>query len=101
MAKKRKRQKKMTGFGLLVILTVVLCGVVLWGTAGLRKSRDEKLARQQQLQAQIDEQRLRSERLDIRRDYTGTKKFVEEMARKVLGLVYPDEILFEENQEGQ
>lgn len=91
----------MTGFGLLVILTVVLCGVVLWGTAGLRKSRDEKLARQQQLQAQIDEQRLRSERLDIRRDYTGTKKFVEEMARKVLGLVYPDEILFEENQEGQ
>ena len=91
----------MTGFGLLVILTVVLCGIVLWGTAGLRKSRDEKLARQQELQAQIDEQRERSERLDIRRDYTGTKKFLEEMARKVLGLVYPDEILFEENQQGQ
>ncbi len=101
MARKKKKERKMTGFGLLVLLTAVLCAFVLYGTAGLRRDRNEKLERQRELQTLIAEQKDRSEKLDIRKDYTGTKKFIEEMARKVLGLVYPDEILFEENQKEQ
>ena len=87
----------MTGFGLLVVLTLLLCGFVTYATVQLRKERDEKLLKQQELQTKIAEQQQESAKLDIKKDYTKTKKFVEEMARKVLGLVYPDEILFEEN----
>lgn len=92
-----KKKRKMTGFGLLVVFTLLLCGFVTYGTVQLKKDRDEKLVRQQELQIKIAEQQQESDKLDIKKDYTKTKKFVEEMARKVLGLVYPDEILFEEN----
>ena len=92
-----KKKRKMTGFGLLVGLTLLLCGFVTYATVQLRKERDEKLLKQQELQTKIAEQQQESAKLDIKKDYTKTKKFVEEMARKVLGLVYPDEILFEEN----
>ncbi len=92
-----KKKKKMTGFGLLVVLTLLLCGFLTYATVQLRKERDEKLLKQQELQTKIAEQQQESAKLDIKKDYTKTKKFVEEMARKVLGLVYPDEILFEEN----
>ncbi len=93
----RKKEKKATGFGLLVVLTLVLCGVLLYASAGLRKERDEKLETKAELERQIAEQQLESQKLDAKKDYTGTRKFVEEMARKVLGLVYPDEIVFQEN----
>ena len=45
--------------------------------------------------------RAESNKLDAKKDYIGTKKFIEEMARKVLGLVYPDEIVFKEKGEGE
>ena len=49
MARKKKKERKMTGFGLLVLLTAVLCAFVLYGTAGLRRDRNEKLERQREL----------------------------------------------------
>lgn len=92
----RRRRRKATGLGLLVVLTFILCGVLLYASAGVRKERDEKLAIKEELERQIAEQQLESQKLDAKKDYTGTKKFIEEMARKVLGLVYPDETVFEE-----
>lgn len=92
----RRREKKATGLGLLIILTFVLCGVLLYASAGLRRERDDKLETKAELERQIAEQELLSQKLDAKKDYTGTRKFIEEMARKVLGLVYPDETVFEE-----
>lgn len=102
MRKRRRRNKKKgaTGFGLLALLTVCLCGVVLYASASLKKERDDKLAVKEQLERQIAEMQTESLKLDAKKDYVGTKKFVEEMARKVLGLVYPNEIVFEEKGEG-
>ena len=71
-----KKKKKMTGFGLLVVLTLLLCGFVTYATVQLRKERDEKLLKQQELQTKIAEQQQESAKLDIKKDYTKTKKFV-------------------------
>lgn len=79
-------------------MVIVLCASVLYATSGLKKERDEKLREKAQLEAQLAEQQEESQKLDAKQDYTHTRKFVEEMARKVLGLVYPDEILFEEEK---
>lgn len=95
----RRKEKKATGLGLLVVLTFILCGVLLYASAGLKKERDEKLAQKEELERQIAGQELLSKKLDTKKDYTGTKKFIEEMARKVLGLVYPGETVFEEKGE--
>lgn len=95
----RRRDKKATGLGLLIVLTLALCGAVLYASADLKRERDEKLETKAELERQIAEQQAESQKLDAKKDYTGTRKFIEEMARKVLGLVYPDEIVFEEKGE--
>lgn len=95
---KHKKRKK-SGMGLLVVLVTLLCGAVLFATEGVKNERDVKLQAQAQLQAQIAEQQEETEKLKAQKDYTSTRRFIEEMARKVLGLVYPDEILFEEEKE--
>lgn len=99
--RRRNKKKRATGFGLLTLLTICLCGVVLYASANLKKERDDKLAVKEQLERQIAEMQTESQKLDAKKDYIGTKKFVEEMARKVLGLVYPNEIVFEEKGEGE
>nr|MDE7327893.1 septum formation initiator family protein [Lachnospiraceae bacterium] len=75
--------------------------VVLYATASVRKERDAKLEEKASLERQIEELKAESLKLDAKKDYVGTKKFTEEMARKVLGLVYPDEIIFQEKGEGE
>ncbi len=97
----KKKKKRTTGFGLLTLLTICLCAVVLYASANLKKERDDKLVVKEQLERQIAEMQTESQKLDVKKDYIGTKKFVEEMARKVLGLVYPNEIVFEEKGEGE
>lgn len=97
--KRNKKRKRMKGFGLLIVLSALLCGVIWYATEGVRKERDEKLAKKQELERQIAVQHEETERLEIEKEYTGTRKFVEEMARKVLGLVYPDEVVFEEKED--
>lgn len=97
--KRNKKRKRMKGFGLLIVLSALLCGVIWYATEGVRKERDEKLAKKQELERQIAVQYEETERLEIEKEYTGTRKFVEEMARKVLGLVYPDEVVFEEKED--
>lgn len=95
----RRKEKRATGLGLLIVLTLVLCGAVLYASADLKRERDEKLETKAELERQIAEQQAESQKLDTKKDYTGTRRFIEEMARKVLGLVYPDEIVFEEKGE--
>ncbi len=98
MKMSRKREKNRTGLGLLVVLVTILCIGVASASSVLREERDEKLQEKENLEAQIAEQKEEGEKLDARKNYTGTRKFIEEMARQVLGLVYPDEILFEEEE---
>ena len=52
---------------------------------------DERIA---QLTAQIEQEEKRSEEIAEYEKYTQTKKFVEEVAKDKLGLVYEDEIIF-------
>lgn len=95
---KKRKEKKTIGMKLFVVLVIILCAVVIYATADLEKQRDGKLQVKAQLEAQIAQQEEEALKLDARQDYTNTRKFIEEMARKVLGLVYPDEILFEEGK---
>lgn len=52
------------------------------------------LAKEQELQAQLDEAKERSEEIDKLKDYVGTDAYIEEAAREKLKFVYENEILF-------
>ena len=61
----------------------------------VQKEYNEQLARQKELLGQIDEAKERNEELQEYTLYMKTKKYVEDMARDILGLVYPDEIVIQ------
>ena len=80
---------------ILGITLVVICLAVVINAKGasLKKMDLEYMVRQQNLQAQIDEERRRADELQEYKVYVKTKEYAEEVAKEKLGLVKPDEIL--------
>ena len=55
--------------------------------------------RKNELEAELQTEQERSEELEDRRAYMQTVRYIEEIARKVLGLVYPDETILRPEEE--
>ncbi len=91
----RVRKKKKDRFGSLLIVFVVflLCGLVGYNTISLNKKNNELTDKKENLDQQINEQKKVSEELAAKAQYMQTKKYVEDVAKEKLGLVYPDEII--------
>ena len=53
------------------------------------------MAQEAELEAQIEAETNRAEEIDELEEYVGTEEYVEDVAKEKLGLVYPNEILFE------
>jgi len=47
----------------------------------------------------ISDENDRTKEIEERKLYPGTKKYIEDVARSQLGMVYPDEIIFEPEKE--
>lgn len=94
-ARRRKRLRNRGRIGVMMIgIVVVLFGVVFMIQISDSKSRLEELKQQEQeLVAQRDEQLKLEETLQEKKIYVQTKRYVEEIAKRI-GLVYPDEIIF-------
>ncbi len=93
--RKQERKKSHKGNILAVYIVVLLLfGVVMAGSHSLKLKDEEYKKCEAALQAEIDEQLLIQAELKAYDDYTHTRKYIEEVARTKLGLVYPDEIIF-------
>ena len=97
------RSKKQNHFGMVMVFVLVamFCSVIGIRSIGLRNKRDEYKNRIQTLEAQIEEQNERTRDLEEYEKYTKTSKYVEEVAKEKLGLVYEDEIVFESGVDEQ
>lgn len=100
MARRRVAYRKNhhNRFSMFLVSLVVLLILVAVSVKGV-KLRSQLAAYQtqyEQLEDQIEAENKRTEEIEEYRKYTQTKKFVEEIAREKLGLVYEDEILFQE-----
>lgn len=93
-----RRNKKTKGLGVMTVLVVVLCLGILLASASLQRESEKKQARIEELNGQIALAREEADRLEAKKNISESRKFIEEVARKILGLVYPDEILFEEEK---
>lgn len=91
--KKRRSQNRAgiiwTSFVVLILVTVVSIKSV-----GLMKKAKEYEAKEAALQQQIEQEVARSEEIAEFERYTQTRKYIEDTAREKLGLVYPGEIIF-------
>ena len=90
------RKKKQNKFAfLLVIMAVCMIAIAVKVKSNeLEETLTVYEYREASLDAQIAEEEQRAEEIEQYALYTQTTKFIEEVAREKLGLVYPGEIIF-------
>ena len=84
--------------GMLLVTTVVLMMLVVVAVKSidLREKRAAYAIREEALIQEIEAEEARSEEIAEFEKYTQTKKYVEEVAKEKLGLVYEGEIIFKD-----
>lgn len=93
--KKKRRKKNRKGLSFIAFIVLVFCVCVGIRTAGLKKQSAELAERKLSLEKQIESEEQRTKELEELEKYMQTKRYMEEVAKEKLGLVYPDEILIE------
>ena len=97
MAKKaayRKRRQNRFGMFLVSIAVFMMLVVVAFKSIELQAKKEAYHQKELMLQEQIEAEEERSKEIEEFEKYTQTKKYIEEVARDKLGLVYEGEILF-------
>ena len=94
------RKKMQNRFSMFLVMLVVVLLLVIVGVRGMQlNDRLESLKTEAaQVDAQIEKEHQRTEEIKEYEKYTQTKMFYEEIAKKILGLVYEDEIIFKEKK---
>lgn len=89
----RDQRKHLRAMGILLIVMAVFC-VTAIGSLQLKQKNQTYQNREAALEKQIADETERSKEIENLETYTKTKKYVEDVAKEKLGLVYEDEILF-------
>ncbi|MCI8354347.1 MAG: septum formation initiator family protein [Lachnospiraceae bacterium] len=92
------RKKRQNRFGMLLVSMVVimLMVVVAIKSIELREKKARYAQKEQTLIEQIEAETKRSEEIDQYEKYTQTMKYIEDVAKDRLGLVYEGEIIFKD-----
>lgn len=95
MAKRKKKNRFNMVSGFVVFAVIATLSVVTWVKGQGLQSRidvyDTKIA---EFQSLIEDENTRTEQLEERKKYVQTKKYIEEVAQNIFGLLYKDEIMF-------
>ncbi len=91
-----RQKKKQNRLSMIMVMAAILLLLVAvsFKSVELHQKRAAYAARIEQLNAQIENETQRSAQIEEYEKYTKTKKFVEEVAKDKLGLVYEGEIIF-------
>lgn len=81
---------------LLIVCVIVVLGLTLSvASISLHKKNKAYKAQEAELERQLEEERLRAEEIEELEEYVGSDEYIEDVAKDKLGLVHPNEILFE------
>ena len=103
-AKKKTRRARKQAIQHLLSMALVSCVIVVLAVTlsvasiSLHKKNQKYKAQQAELEKQLQNEEMRAEEIEELDDYVGTKDYIEDVAKDKLGLVYPNEILFEAEQ---
>lgn len=99
--KTRKREPKQNRLAALLVAMVVLVMlvVVAVNNYSLKKKLAQYQEKEQILKEQIEIEKERTEEIREFEKYTKTKKYIEDVAREKLGLVYEDEIIIKTDED--
>ena len=88
-----RRRSHLGAWGIIVIVLAVFAVSVV-GSIQLKQRNRTYLEREEALLEAIAAEERRAEEISDLEAYTRTKKYVEDVAKEKLGLVYEDEIIF-------
>ena len=91
----RKKRQNRLGMILVTMVVIMLFTVILIKSIDLQNKKAAYDEKEAVLEQQIEAEEARTEELIEYEKYTKTAKYVEEVAKDKLGLVYEDEIIFE------
>lgn len=89
-----KIKKSRNGIGTIVVVVLLICSIVSvkrFNLDGKRKMSEKSL---EEVKNSINEEKEKAKDIKDYKAYVQTKKYIEDIAREKLGLVYEDEILF-------
>lgn len=96
MTRKRKKGKLVTFAISLIVL--FFAGIMYMQIKDSRTELGTLHRQETKLEAQLDDEKKEAERLEERKVYVQTKKYVEEVAKQI-GFVYPDEVIYKPQNE--
>lgn len=79
-------------------MVLLICGIVTYKRQELNTANAESQARITELKQEIADEKDKSKDIQEKKAYMQTKKYIEDMAREKLGLVYKDEIIFKSEE---
>lgn len=97
MKRNRERRRHLKSWGIIAIVLAVFVVSTVGGMQLRQKNRTYQ-AREKALEEAVAEEEERAAEIEEYEAYTKTKKYVEDVAKDKLGLVYEDEIIFKADE---
>jgi len=92
---RKKKKNRRREVPVIFVGVLIVCIVIGIRSFSLYKESKELSKRQEALAAKIESEEKRKEDLEDLEKYMQTKRYMEEVAKTKLGLVYPNEILIQ------
>ena len=93
------KEKRKNGLKIIAVAVLVLFAVITYNSIQLKAERRALESQKRELTAELQEEQERSGELEEQRAYMQTVRYIEEVARNVLGLVYPEETILRPQEE--
>jgi cell division protein FtsB len=94
-----KKKKRKNGLKIIAVAVLVLFAVITYSSVELQAEKRALEKQKAELEEQLQTEQERSGELEDKKAYMQTVRYIEEVARKVLGLVYPDETILRPEDE--
>lgn len=92
--KKGKLQHRLSVMAISGVI-IILAATLSIASISLHRKNENYKAQEAELERQLKEQEERASELDELESYVGSDEYIEDEAKDKLGLVYPNETLFE------
>lgn len=94
----RTYRKKRITFYIIALTVLIICAVVSYSRYSLDRQYEKLQEQKASLELSIEEEAERSKEIEEYSVYVKTKKFIEDVARNVLGLTSPEDVLIKEGE---
>ncbi|MBP3579608.1 MAG: septum formation initiator family protein [Lachnospiraceae bacterium] len=95
----KKKEKRKNGLKIIAAAVLVLFVVITYSGIQLQEEKRALEKQKSELEEQLQTEQERSAELEDQRAYMQTVRYIEEVAREVLGLVYPEETILRPEEE--